>query len=115
MHFLSNKIILLKKNAVPSLDKFHGDEHDDFPGEITFAVGKIVINSGRKAVKIKVINRADRPIQVKWLESWFASLHNCSIACLNLSWMRLETTRLVVRCKYKVTTLVVIQSKVHTF
>ncbi|XP_074574155.1 urease isoform X2 [Curcuma longa] len=49
---------------VPSLDKFHGDEHDDFPGEIIFAAGKIVINYGRKAVKIKVTNTADRPIQV---------------------------------------------------
>ncbi|XP_042394817.1 urease isoform X1 [Zingiber officinale] len=49
---------------VPSLDKFHGDEHDDFPGETIVAAGKIVINYGRKAVKIKVINRADRPIQV---------------------------------------------------
>ncbi|WOL14344.1 hypothetical protein Cni_G23124 [Canna indica] len=49
---------------VPSIVKFLGDEHDSYPGEIFFGSGKIVINSGRKATTIKVINKADRPIQI---------------------------------------------------
>ncbi|THU46632.1 hypothetical protein C4D60_Mb09t06970 [Musa balbisiana] len=49
---------------VPSIDKFVGNEHDSFPGEIIFGSGNIVINTGRRAVTITVVNKADRPIQV---------------------------------------------------
>ncbi|XP_064938335.1 urease isoform X2 [Musa acuminata AAA Group] len=49
---------------VPSIDKFVGNEHDGFPGEIIVGSGNIVINTGRRAVTITVVNKADRPIQV---------------------------------------------------
>ncbi|XP_065025550.1 urease-like isoform X2 [Musa acuminata AAA Group] len=49
---------------VPSIDKFVGNEHDSFPGEIIYGSGNIVINTGRRAVTITVVNKADRPIQV---------------------------------------------------
>eukprot|EP00268_Persea_americana_P046138 TRINITY_DN4745_c0_g1_i1.p1 TRINITY_DN4745_c0_g1~~TRINITY_DN4745_c0_g1_i1.p1 ORF type:complete len:839 (-),score=177.71 TRINITY_DN4745_c0_g1_i1:212-2728(-) len=49
---------------VPSLDKFSRVEDDNFPGELIFGSGNIMINKGRKAVKIKVVNKADRPIQI---------------------------------------------------
>lgn len=49
---------------VPSLDKFVGDENDCFPGELVFGYGNITLNMGRKAVKLKVANKADRPIQI---------------------------------------------------
>ncbi|XP_058102247.1 urease isoform X2 [Magnolia sinica] len=49
---------------VPSLDKFSGIECDIFPGELIFGCGSIMLNRGRKAVIIRVTNKADRPIQV---------------------------------------------------
>lgn len=67
-------------SAVPSLDKFSRVEDDNFPGELIFGSGNIMINKGRKAVKIKVVNKADRPIQV--------SSFNClkfSFLCIFLS------------------------------
>ncbi|KAF5189930.1 Urease subunit alpha [Thalictrum thalictroides] len=49
---------------VPSLDRFLEMENDSHPGEIIFGVGDITLNTGRKVINIKVINTADRPIQV---------------------------------------------------
>ncbi|CAI9093247.1 OLC1v1028706C1 [Oldenlandia corymbosa var. corymbosa] len=49
---------------VPSLDKFPPLETGTLPGEIIFRDGFITLNSGRKAVKLKVTNTGDRPIQV---------------------------------------------------
>ncbi|KAL5726770.1 urease [Ranunculus cassubicifolius] len=48
----------------PSLDKFLDLQIDLIPGEIQFGSGNITLNVGRKAFKLKVINTADRPIQV---------------------------------------------------
>lgn len=50
--------------AVPSPEKFTGEEDDVYPGEVIFGDGNIVLNSGRKAVIIKVSNTGDRPVQV---------------------------------------------------
>ncbi|KAJ3671461.1 hypothetical protein LUZ60_007540 [Juncus effusus] len=49
---------------VPSLEKFAGIEDDLFPGELILKSGNILLNVGRKAVKIKVVNKADRPVQI---------------------------------------------------
>ncbi|KAJ1686165.1 hypothetical protein LUZ63_017555 [Rhynchospora breviuscula] len=49
---------------VPSLEKFTGNEDDLFPGELVLKSGNIVLNLGRRAVKLKVINKADRPVQI---------------------------------------------------
>ncbi|KAG6764648.1 hypothetical protein POTOM_032128 [Populus tomentosa] len=49
---------------VPSLDKFPTIEDNEIPGAIIFGEGNVIINSGRKAVTLKVINTGDRPIQV---------------------------------------------------
>lgn len=49
---------------VPSLDKFPAIEDNEIPGAIIFGDGNVIINSGRKAVTLKVINTGDRPIQV---------------------------------------------------
>ncbi|KAI5580540.1 hypothetical protein BDE02_08G161000 [Populus trichocarpa] len=51
-------------SAVPSLDKFPAIEDNEIPGAIIFGDGNVIINSGRKAVTLKVINTGDRPIQV---------------------------------------------------
>ncbi|KAL5717691.1 urease [Ranunculus cassubicifolius] len=48
----------------PSLDKFLDLQIDLIPGEIQIGSGNITLNVGRKAFKLKVINTADRPIQV---------------------------------------------------
>lgn len=50
--------------AVPSVDKFPGIVDSEIPGVIIFGDGDIILNPGRKAVILKVINRGDRPIQV---------------------------------------------------
>ncbi|XP_026402592.1 urease-like isoform X1 [Papaver somniferum] len=49
---------------VPSLDKFSDTEDDMIPGEILFATGDIVLNAGRPAITLKVVNTADRPVQI---------------------------------------------------
>lgn len=49
---------------VPSLDKFLETEIDGIPGEFYLCTGNIILNSKRKAATIKVINTADRPVQV---------------------------------------------------
>lgn len=49
---------------VPSPDKFVEVKSECLPGELVFGSGKITLNMGRKAVVLKVVNKADRPIQV---------------------------------------------------
>ncbi|GAB4840578.1 Urease [Ancistrocladus abbreviatus] len=49
---------------VPSLHKFPDLEDDTIPGELRFGDGNILLNTGRRAVILKVINTGDRPIQV---------------------------------------------------
>ncbi|KAJ8758884.1 hypothetical protein K2173_002663 [Erythroxylum novogranatense] len=49
---------------VPSLDMFPELEDNEIPGGITYACGDITLNSGRKAVILKVVSIGDRPIQV---------------------------------------------------
>uniref|UniRef100_UPI000334906F urease n=1 Tax=Cajanus cajan TaxID=3821 RepID=UPI000334906F len=50
---------------VPSLDKFTANDEDNrIPGEIIVVGGNLVLNDGRKAVILKVVNNGDRPVQV---------------------------------------------------
>ncbi|KAL2332684.1 hypothetical protein Fmac_013897 [Flemingia macrophylla] len=50
---------------VPSLDKFTKNEEDNrTPGEVIVVGGNLVLNPGRKAIILKVVNNGDRPIQV---------------------------------------------------
>lgn len=51
-------------SAVPSLDKFPSVEDDKVPGELRFGFGDIMLSLGRKAVRLRVTNTGDRPIQV---------------------------------------------------
>lgn len=49
---------------VPSLDIFP-EAHDEVkPGDIIYGDGSIIINHGRKAIVLKVVNTGDRPVQV---------------------------------------------------
>jgi len=51
--------------AVPSLDKFaDNDEDHRIPGLIIFGSENLILNSGRNAIILKVVNNGDRPIQV---------------------------------------------------
>uniref|UniRef100_A0A0D9XR88 urease n=1 Tax=Leersia perrieri TaxID=77586 RepID=A0A0D9XR88_9ORYZ len=49
---------------VPSLEKFSLVGVDDFPGEVRFISGCIILNLHRRALTLKVVNKADRPIQI---------------------------------------------------
>ncbi|KAJ0242916.1 Urease [Hirschfeldia incana] len=49
---------------VPSLDKFPEAHGEVVPGDIIYGDGSIIINHGRKAVVLKVVNTGDRPVQV---------------------------------------------------
>nr|KYP52960.1 Urease [Cajanus cajan] len=49
---------------VPSLDMFPENKEDIIPGEIINRDGCLILNLGRKAVILKVVNNGDRPIQV---------------------------------------------------
>lgn len=49
---------------VPSLDKFPEMEDGKIPGEIIHGGGCIVLNHGRKAILLRVVNQGDRPVQV---------------------------------------------------
>ncbi|KAJ7945524.1 urease [Quillaja saponaria] len=49
---------------VPSLDKFPEIEDNRIPGEIIFRDGNVILNTGRKAVILRVVNTGDRPIQI---------------------------------------------------
>ncbi|CAH8382795.1 unnamed protein product [Eruca vesicaria subsp. sativa] len=49
---------------VPSLDKFPESHEEVIPGDIIYGDGSIIINHGRKAIVLKVVNTGDRPVQV---------------------------------------------------
>ncbi|XWS69206.1 hypothetical protein CRYUN_Cryun04dG0159600 [Craigia yunnanensis] len=49
---------------VPSPEKFLEMEDKTVPGDVIFKGGSITLNHGRKAVRLKVTNTGDRPIQV---------------------------------------------------
>ncbi|RDX94687.1 hypothetical protein CR513_22907, partial [Mucuna pruriens] len=50
---------------VPSLDKFTQNEEDHrIPGEIIFRSETLVLNPGRNAIILRVVNNGDRPVQV---------------------------------------------------
>lgn len=53
--------------AVPSLDKFPTIEDNRIPGEIIVGGGNLILNSGRKAVILRVVNIGDRSIQVLYI------------------------------------------------
>lgn len=40
------------------------NEDDNIPGEIKSGDGSLILNAGREAVYLKVVNNGDRPIQV---------------------------------------------------
>lgn len=50
--------------VVPSLDKFQEVYDEVIPGDMKYGEGSIIINHGRKAILLKVVNNGDRPIQV---------------------------------------------------
>ena len=51
--------------TVPSLDKFTENEEDHrIPGQIVFRGENLILNPGRRAIILRVINNGDRPIQV---------------------------------------------------
>jgi urease subunit gamma/beta len=49
---------------VPELERFGGISEDLLPGAVDVAEGDIELNAGRPALSLRVINTADRPIQV---------------------------------------------------
>ncbi|CAO2147365.1 unnamed protein product [Urochloa humidicola] len=49
---------------VPSPEKFSGSDVEDCPGEIHYSSGHIVLNLHRRALTLKVVNKADRPVQI---------------------------------------------------
>lgn len=65
--------------AVPSLDKFGESKEDSIPGEIICRDGCLILNPGRKAVILKVVNNGDRPIQVFALN---CLQYFCTVLCL---------------------------------
>ncbi|KAL8269121.1 hypothetical protein R6Q59_002919 [Mikania micrantha] len=64
---------------VPSLEKFPIIEGGKIPGEFIFGNGHILLNLGREAVKIKVTNNGDRPIQVVGSHYHFIEVNPCLI------------------------------------
>lgn len=49
---------------VPSPEKFSSDDVEEYPGEIHYSSSRIVLNLHRRALSLKVVNKADRPIQI---------------------------------------------------
>ncbi|CAJ2668028.1 unnamed protein product [Trifolium pratense] len=50
---------------VPSLDMFIENKEDSIiPGELKSVDGSVILNAGREAVSLKVVNNGDRPVQV---------------------------------------------------
>ncbi|XP_062197141.1 urease isoform X2 [Phragmites australis] len=49
---------------VPSLEKFSTSDVIDSPGEIHYSSGHIILNLHRRALTLKVVNKADRPVQI---------------------------------------------------
>lgn len=51
--------------TVPSLDIFTENNEDNvIPGEIKTEDRMVILNAGREAVSLKVVNNGDRPVQV---------------------------------------------------
>jgi len=51
--------------TVPSLDIFTENTEDNvIPGEIITEDRSLILNAGREAVSLKVVNNGDRPVQV---------------------------------------------------
>jgi len=60
---------------VPSKEKFPLSEDKEYeakkqPGAVVTVKGKVVLNEGRKRIKLKVTSKGDRPIQVSKLTVW---------------------------------------------
>ncbi|KAK3119979.1 hypothetical protein QOZ80_9AG0678940 [Eleusine coracana subsp. coracana] len=49
---------------VPSPEKFSGLDIEESPGEIHYSPGRITLNLHRRSLILKVVNKADRPIQI---------------------------------------------------
>ncbi|KAL0921292.1 hypothetical protein M5K25_008351 [Dendrobium thyrsiflorum] len=49
---------------VPSYDMFVGNVNDIIPGKLFCGSGNVPLSLGRRSVLLKVVNKADRPIQV---------------------------------------------------
>ena len=49
---------------MPSPEKFSGGDVEDYPGEVHYSSGCIVLNLHRRALTLKVVNKANRPVQV---------------------------------------------------
>ncbi|XP_020403213.1 urease isoform X2 [Zea mays] len=49
---------------MPSPEKFSSDDVEEYPGEIHYSSSRIVLNLHRRALSLKVVNKADRPIQI---------------------------------------------------
>ncbi|KAJ1287393.1 hypothetical protein BS78_02G006900 [Paspalum vaginatum] len=49
---------------VPSPEKFSSGDIEEYPGEIHYSSSRIVLNLHRRALTLKVVNKADRPIQI---------------------------------------------------
>ncbi|MCI42091.1 urease, partial [Trifolium medium] len=48
---------------VPSLDMFiENKENSIIPGELKSEDGSLILNAGREAISLKVVNNGDRPI-----------------------------------------------------
>lgn len=57
---------------IPSTESFPMPKEEDYestkqPGAVVVVKGKVVLNEGRKRIKLKVTSKGDRPIQVKYL------------------------------------------------
>lgn len=63
---------------MPSPEKFSVGDVEDYPGEIHYSSGRIVLNLHRRALTLKVVNKADRPIQVR------APSYFCLDPCANV-------------------------------
>lgn len=62
--------------TVPSLDIFMENKEDGIiPGELKSEDGSLILNPGRVAVSLKVVNNGDRPVQV-----FTRVLHTCTSA-----------------------------------
>ena len=49
--------------ALPEDAEYHAEK---MPGAVVVVKGKVLLNEGRRRVRIKVTSKGDRPIQVSW-------------------------------------------------
>lgn len=81
--------------TVPSLDKFTENKEDSIiPGELKYGDGSLILNCGRNAVILKIVNNGDRPIQVFCqcvapctLAFWIKFMHFFSVISLKNSFI----------------------------